>query len=353
MSIYVLRRGCATVAVLLACALFGCAKGKLAGPSNFGGSAGYTSGNSAGGAGGTFSITLSTMPANGGGDGSSQLATCDGGGDCTCPPFNLAVIGKPGKWGANPNGDPDTALQQWLSTSSAGTARVDNFPKHQPLTPTFLSTYNVIILASLSEDSSGGPFWTFTDDEVAAFRAWIEGGGGVIALTGYSGSGQETSPVTQLIGFSGVTYNTDDVRGSCAAADYRVCGCAGTTSLVAEWNRTDPVVANLSKDVKWIGFEGGRTINAPGDAHVAATIGGTKNVLVGKLVGKGRVLLFGDEWITYTSQWTGVGNPKASDPSCQGFLPQDDYQTSQFWYNMIKWSQPNANCFTIVDVSIW
>jgi hypothetical protein len=33
------------------------------------------------------------------------------------------------------------------------------------------------------------------------------------------------------------------------------------------------------------------------------------------------------------------------------------YQTAQFWYNMIKWSQPSAACFEIVDeqqpVVIW
>jgi uncharacterized membrane protein len=359
MPTYVLRRRCATVAVLLGCSLLGCAKGKLVGtgPSSPGGNPGGPTGNSTGGAGGTFSITLNTTtsPANGGADGTTQVVICDGGGDCTCPPFNVAVIGTPGKWGANPDGDPDTALQEWLNTSSAGTARVNNFTNRRTLTltATFLSTYNVIILASLSDDSNTGPLWTFTDDEVAAFRAWVEGGGGVISLTGYSGNGQETAPVNQLIGFSGVTYNTDDVRPACTAPDYRVCGCAGTTSIVAEWNRTDSVIANLSKNVTWIGFEGGRTINAPADAHVAATIDGTKNVLVGKLVGKGRVLAFGDEWITYTSQWTGVGNPSASDPSCKDYMPQDDFQTSQFWYNMIKWSQPNASCFAIVNVDIW
>jgi hypothetical protein len=90
----------------------------------------------------------------------------------------------------------------------------------------------------------------------------------------------------------------------------------------------------------------------PTDGHVAAKVDG-KPVLVGKLAGQGRVLAFGDEWITYTSQWTGAGNPKASDPSCQGNLPQDKYQMAQFWYNMIRWVQPNSACFTIVDSTIW
>jgi hypothetical protein len=99
-----------------------------------------------------------------------------------------------------------------------------------------------------------------------------------------------------------------------------------------------------------VGLDNGRSINAPADAHVAATVDGPKNALVGKLVGKGHVLVYADEWITYTSQWTGQGNSSENDPTCAGFLPEEDYQIAQFWYNMLKWSQPSATCFKIVDV---
>jgi hypothetical protein len=68
-----------------------------------------------------------------------ETAACDGGDACMCPPFKLALIGKPGKWGANPSGDPDTALQDWLNSSSAGTAQVDNFTNRTTLTPDFLA----------------------------------------------------------------------------------------------------------------------------------------------------------------------------------------------------------------------
>ena len=282
----------------------------------------------------------------------SQMVGCDGGDGCTCPPLNVAVLGKPGKWGANPNGDPDTALQDWLNSSSAGTARVDNFTNRVTLTPDFLATYNVIILASLSDDSNMGPWWTYSADEIAVFQAWIQNGGGVIALTGYA-SGNEMAPDNQLIGFSGITYNSDGVWGTCT--DWAICTCTHSNTL-SDWIRTDPVIANLSTGVTLVGYENGHSINAPADGHVAATVAGT-NALVGKIVGKGRVLAYGDEWITYTSQWTGVGDPSTTDPGCQGELPQDKYQIFQFWYNMIRWSQPAANCFTIVDtttpIMIW
>ncbi len=278
----------------------GLSLGGSGGPASSGGTGGSAASQGSGGAGGT------TRPSNTSDAG--QMVGCDGGDACTCPAFKLAVIGKPGKWGANPNGDPDTALQDWLNSSSAGTAQADNFTSRPTLTTDFLASYSVIILASLSDDSSNGPWWTFSDVEVAAFRAWIENGGGVITLTGYSGSPSEIDPVNQLIGFSGITYSSNAVWGDCA--DVQTCNCTHSNTLSA-WNRTDPVIANLSTGVTYVGFQNGRPINAPSDAHVAATDGGS-NVLVGKVVGKGRVLAFGDEWITYTSQWTGAGNPSAT-----------------------------------------
>jgi len=273
------------------------------------------------------------------------MVGCDGGDACVCPPFKLAVIGKPGKWGANPTGDPDTALQDWLNSSSAGTAQVDNFTNRTTLTPEFLAQYSVIILASLGEDSNVGPWWTFSAEEVAAFSAWVQNGGGVISLSGYSGNPAEIAPVNQLIGFSGIAYSTDGVWGTCA--DAQTCACTNSNTL-SEWNRTDPVVAQLTSGMTFVGYENGRSITAPPDSHVAATVGGNSNALVGMLVGKGRVLAIGDEWVTYTSQWTGAGIPTASDPNCAGHLPQDKYQMAQFWYNVIRWSQPAASCFTIV-----
>jgi hypothetical protein len=129
---------------------------------------------------------------------------------------------------------------------------------------------------------------------------------------------------------------------------------------IAEWNRSDPVIEKLGLGVRMIGIDGGRPILAPADAHVAATTtdaSSIRNWLVGKITGKGRVLVYGDEWITYTDQWTGYGGQYLSDPSCAGSLPQDLYQTAQFWYNMIHWAQPASDCFTIIDsktpITIW
>lgn len=278
-------------------------------------------------------------------DAQGDAVACDGGDACMCPPFKLAVIGKPGKWGANPGGDPDTALQDWLNSNSAGTAQVDNFTQRTTLTPEFLARYDVIILASLADDSNDGPWWTFSADEVAAFSAWVQNGGGVITLSGYTGNGAEIAPVNQLIQFSGITYTQDTIYGACA--DAQTCSCTHCNA-VSDWNHSDPAVAQLVSGMTYVGLTQGRAIMAPSDSHIAATADGGRPVLVGKAVGAGRVIVYSDEWVTYTSQWTGAGLSTANDPNCAGYLPQDKYQVPQFWYNVIRWAQPSAACFMIV-----
>ena len=293
-----------------------------------------------------------------------EVVACTNGDDCVCPTLSVAVIGTPGKWGAasNSNGlDSDTAFQDWLNSSSSGTAKVDNYTTKPTLTPDFLAGYNVIILAGLGNDSNTGPWWTFDSNEVAAFADWVTTkGGGVITLSGYAGDGNEVDPKNALLAFSGISYNKDGVTPQCALVDTnnsQLCWCGGS-SPITFWNKTDPVVASLSTGVTMVGVANGRTINAPADAHVAATSDATSgNLLVGKVVGKGRALVFTDEWITYTSQWNGVGNQNSTNTACTGYLPQDKYQTAQFWYNMIRWTQPSATCFKIVDkqqpVIVW
>jgi hypothetical protein len=287
----------------------------------------------------------------------AQVVACTDGGDCICPTLSVAVVGKPGIWGSG----TDTAFQDWLNSNSAGTARVDNYLTKPVFTPDFLAAYNLLIFAGFGDDSNNGPWWTFSATEIAAFQDWIENkGGGVISLAGYSGDSKEISAKNALLAFSGISYQDQNTNPSCLIAKCHY-ECGNPSAQLNEWNKTDPVIANLSFGVKMIGIDGGHPINAPADAHVAVmtttATGNVQNWLVGKVTGKGRVLVYADEWITYTAQWDGHDAQYANDPTCKGLLPQDLYQTAQFWYDMIRWTQPNGNCFTIVDpqqpVTIW
>ena len=354
----------ATVFALLALSgtgLAGCAKAKVgsAGGTNGGATSGVA-GQGTSGTGGTIQLTIdpnpTVTPSSVDAEVTSQVVGCDGGDGCVCPTLKVAVVGTPGVWGDS----SDTAFQDWLNSNSAGTSKADNYLNKPMFTPDFLAGYNLIILAGLGDNSNNGPWWTFSASEVAAFQDWIENmGGGVISLSGYSNDNNEISAKNALLAFSGISYDQSINSPPCAVAmcPYR----CGNPYQITEWNRNDPVIEKLSLGVKMIGIDGGRPIRAPADAHVAAmTTDATsvRNWLVGKITGQGRVLAYGDEWITYTDQWDGQDGQYLNDPSCKGSLPQDLYQTAQFWYNMIHWAQPAATCFTIVNtpttpITIW
>src|SRR3569832_2306889 len=136
-------------------------------------------------------------------DGSpGDVVACDGGDACMCPPFKLAVIGKPGKWGAYLGGDPDTALQDWLNSSSAGTAQGDHFTQRTTLTADFLARFNVIILASLADDSNDGPWWTITTNKKTTNSTKEQNNRKKKTQTNNTSNGAEIAPVNQLIQFS-------------------------------------------------------------------------------------------------------------------------------------------------------
>ncbi|HEX7509594.1 MAG TPA: hypothetical protein VF550_22680 [Polyangia bacterium] len=344
-----------------------CASGvvSVGDPDGVGGAGGRTAPLPASGAGGSTTSVVIELPdasiGSGGVRGASTsdvVVACIDGSGCICPTLDVAVVGTPGVWGDG----SDTAFQDWLNSNSAGTAKVDNYPHKPTFTADFLAGYSLIILAGLGDNSNTGPWWTFSTSEVAAFQDWIvTKGGGVISLSGYSNDNNDITAKNALLAFSGISYKQECNSPPCTivdASNNKMCYRCGNPYQLTEWNRSDPVIANLSFGITMVGVDGGRPISASADAHVAATVARATSVdnwLVGKITGKGRVLVYADEWITYTDQWSGHNG--SNDPSCNGFLPKTLYQTAQFWYNMIRWAQPNDNCFKIVDgqqpITVW
>lgn len=289
---------------------------------------------------------------------------CDDQGNCVC--LTIAEIGTAGQFGASPGADGDVAFQSWMNNPDNSNAHVDLYKSKPTINADFLAKYDIIVLQALTDNSSGGPYWTFSKAEQDALSEWVNNGGAIISMTGYSAMTQEVDPTNTLLKFSGLSYNTDDVGvdGDCTLypadtamyGNQPICWC-GTAINVWDWNTSDSdirAISNHDSSVSkfQVGAYHGRSINAPNDAHVAATLsanGKKINAAVGQIVGKGRVFAWFDEWITYTSQWTGEGlnADNKKNPMCQGALPNQAYQTSQFWYNMIKWSVPDAACFQI------
>jgi len=355
--------------------LVACAEAKLEGQSSAGGSHGGDGGAGAGGggngAGGAISINLDAAPAivYGPEAGSEPLPDlsgyqCDDAGNCTlCQPVNILSLGQPAKYGAaSGSADNTDAFQAFMNSNTGGTATMTMLKTftHIRNIPNF-EQYNVIILQAL-EDSEWTGLWTFDDADAAALRDWVTNkGGAIIAMTGYGGNTTEVQPVNQLLNgkdnWSGITYNTDDTFNSCPN---NMCYCAYSSVAFNGWQTSCAACAAISvnHDKSTLGKVGifhGRSINCTGsDCQVFAKDPTYGNVGVAKTIGSGRVVAWGDEWVTYTSQWgltpdasqSAYDDPNKS-PQCVGQTPYQSYVVPQFWYNVFRWAA-QTSCLTIV-----
>ncbi len=307
-----------------------------------------TSGGSNGGGSGTPILNVANAGATANGGAAATTERCDDAGQCTC--FAIASFGLPGGYGVGP-ADSTNAFQTWLDEKSS--AQLQVYATHTPITKALLENYGVVIIQGLLDNEQNPrTFWTFSPDELSALQDWVTAGGGLITLSGYSGSPAEVAPVNQLLAFTGIAYASDDILTTCndpAATAYPTadCACWGSSVPFSGFLPGSAIGTNIQK----VGVLYGRSLNRAPGATVVAELGST--VLgVTMQVGKGRVFAFADEWVTYTSQWGAANQPQTSVPSCVGYTADQYFQVPQFWYNSIKWVSANATCFDITDPAI-
>jgi hypothetical protein len=259
----------------------------------------------------------------------------------TC--VTIASLGQTGHYGNNGQ-DTTTEFQNWLQNNSANSATLEMDTTPVPITAEFLAKFKVVVIQGLMDNVLGPTsFWTPTADEVSALQAWVEGGGGLVTMSGYTGPVQEVVPVNALLAFSGIQYNMDDIMPNCVdPTNMGKCYCWGSSDPAGGFDQTTPIGANIQQ----VGIFHGRSLSVPTDATVVAKTGSTV-IAAMKQVGMGRVFVFADEWVTYTSQWS---HPKPTDPptppECIGYTGADVFQVPQFWYNAFKWVS-NSSCFDI------
>lgn len=320
-------------------ALFG---GALAFACSAGGDPGG-SGATGGGGGSGAVMGAGGSVANGGSGNVIQVP--DSGTGASGPCLTIGMLGRLPTYGAVPGQDNTAALQEWLNTTS--TAAVDVITADTTLTSEFLAKYDVLILQAL-EDREGGPLWSFTADEKSNFEAWLRGGGGLVTLTGYGAQPAEVNPTNELVAFTGMSYKTDDILPNCTDG---CCYCAGNSVPMRGFNTAHPI----SEHISVVGAFHGRSVNAPADAQVVASEGAVTYGAT-KQIDAGRIFMFADEWVTYTSQWQPGGGDAScrTDPnhSCYGRTADLYYQVPQFWYNALVWVSGDAACFDIEDPAI-
>ena len=288
-----------------------------------GAASGTGGGASDGSSGGGF-INPEAGPSTGGTDGgeidgSPSEEVCDGvdndlngiiddvdvAGDGVCDCLNIATIGAIGPWSNGGN-----IFRDWLNTRSS-TPAVEL--GDQELTDEVLEPFQVIVVlyASTMELTGGtqtlSAHHEFSTAEVEAMSRWVENNGGLMTTIGYTADeASEVENVNRLLGPFGLGYSTTNLS---------------LTGFITDWS-THPVtdsVLNIFTDNGVEPTSGGITLAQDSDGRIALKV---------DEIGSGKVAVWGDEWITYDSEWEDV----------------EEQQVERLWLNMLKWLTPEVEC---------
>jgi hypothetical protein len=276
---------------------------------------------------------------------------CDDAGHCSC--LAILSLGQPGQTGSATGNNGDTnAFQAYMNTNTNATMTILN--AFTPLTDGLLGQYDVVILQALQDRTGTSQTWTYGASDVAALEKWVRGGGAIIAMSGYGLNAAEVNPVNQLLSFSGISFGTTDTFGRCPNT---LCTCTDDSIPFNNWLTNYADNPAITHDLKEIGVYHGRPVNCSGsNCEIFATDPSTGggNVGAAQVIDKGRILAWGDEWVTYTSQWgltPTQWDDATANPQCVGHTAQSSYSVPQFWNNVFKWVAPAVTCFTITQPS--
>lgn len=238
-------------------------------------------------------------------DGNGIIDDVDVGKDGICDCLKIATLGITGTWG---QGD---VFASWLSSrSNFGAQDLGN----QVLTPELLAPLQVIVAQDVSTIGR-----SYAPAEVTALNDWINNvGGGFMTLIGYA-SPSEVDNVNLLLQPMGMNYGNTQILAKPKG---------GSTIPITNWI-AHPVTQGVSRIGMDNGYEvqGGGTVLATEQGH---------DILRVMQPGKGHALMWGDEWITYNSEWS----------------DHPDYQVQLFWINMIKWLTPTNVCQVPIPATI-
>jgi hypothetical protein len=286
-----------------------------------------------------------------GGDAATGAAGT-GGNVCNgqCP--LIATIGITGVWdytySNGTSGDVVTTgnnlFLAWLATHSAN-CTVENLDisGSNSLTAARLARYKVIVVLDIyhtqadkdaflatKKTNPGSPTYpgkqrAILASEASAVRDWVGAGGGLMTITGLSSTAAEMANVNVLLNGFLTAYSV---------TDFNVLAGSSTVTTFAT---APPIASQITTGVSTLpvrgaaGIEGLNGGNLPPNSATFsqyATGGGNGRggnsyaIGVAKLVnGAGHLNVWGDEWITYDSAWTGAYNASVQ----------------AYWNNVLTW----------------
>jgi hypothetical protein len=230
---------------------------------------------------GAFGIALLVC-----GVGACDLVSTDaGGGQPGTPtataigPRAIAILGAPGVY-------DETAWLTFLRAYPFAVTRVDLISA--PLGDRALVAFDIVILDRLSR--------IFDADEAATLASWVHRGGSLLALAGYVNNEEDQARQNSLLAALPVRY----APGLIAMGPFR---------YVSDFS-AHPTTAGLRSVPFWGGYRVTLTGTCDGPSQTVASLDGDP-VAVACQHGAGRVYVWGDEWVEYSSQWaSGTDAPR-------------------------------------------
>jgi hypothetical protein len=203
----------------------------------------------------------------------------DSGGDGLYDCQRVLLLGSPGV-------NPSSNFQTWAFMNGTVVSRQTN----PTIDADLLAMYDLVLIDRVPR--------TYTADEANALATWVAAGNGVMALTGYAGSGEDSANPNSLLVALGASFENTLLSGPVTTFP------------------THPTNTGLTS----VTFSGGRPVTTTAsNVTVVGTIG-TTNVAVAFEHGEGRAYLWGDEWVTFDSQWSSMPEIKLFWVNAFGWL---------------------------------
>lgn len=228
----------------------------------------------------------------------------DLGSDGFCDCLDIGIIGDTGF-------APSADFEAWLQSKGTAVTRTLLAGTIEVVDDTLLADYELLLVDRIERP--------LTANETAAIESFVkDDGNGVITLIGYNFDNNDPAPErdranTALSGF-GLAYT----------GPYLHAGGANNVTPTF-----DPTHA-ISMGITDVNYHGGMAMvdsGGQGVSEIFATVPGGDAGLAHQTTGDGgRVIVWGDEWITFDSDWAGYAD------------------VAQFWQQMVEWARPREYC---------
>lgn len=228
-----------------------------------------------------------------------KIDNIDLGNDGICDCLNIGILGAPGF-------APNSNFEMWLESKGSSVTRTTLLNKPDIITPAFLSAYDLVLVDRIER--------ALSPMEAASLEAFVKSEGrGMITLIGYNFDNNNPAP------------ERDRANTVLAPFGLQYQGGYFGNSVIPTFDQNHPVGQGIF-DVNFAGGIEPFDVGKQGTSAIFATWQGKNAGLAHETMMGGRVIVWGDEWITFDSDW-------------QGYADVQD-----FWVNMVDWARPQDFC---------